>query len=164
MFRRKWTTPLTIGCFIIMSVTGLLMFFHLDQGLNKLLHQWASWVFVAGVITHVLSNWATFPRYITTEPIGKALIVIAVIVLSLSFYSWGSEKDQPPSVLAMKMLVRAPISQLAPLVGKDSATLMSRFSTAGIAIQNEDATIESVAKGDKKIQGKAIKILFGVQK
>jgi hypothetical protein len=53
---------------------------------------------------------------------------------------------------------------LAPLVGKDSATLMSRFSTAGNAIQNEDATIESVAKDDKKIQGKAIKILFGVQK
>lgn len=38
---RKWATPLTIGSFLLMGVTGILMFFHLDIGLNKLAHEWA---------------------------------------------------------------------------------------------------------------------------
>ena len=37
---REWATPLTIGAFGLMSVTGMLMFFHLDTGFNKLAHEW----------------------------------------------------------------------------------------------------------------------------
>ena len=37
---RDWATPLTAGAFIVLAVTGLLMFFHLDRGLNHLAHEW----------------------------------------------------------------------------------------------------------------------------
>lgn len=37
---REIATPLTIGIFLIMSVTGILMFFHWDTGFNKLAHEW----------------------------------------------------------------------------------------------------------------------------
>lgn len=40
---RNWATPLTIGSFLLMAVTGLLMFFHLDTGLNKAAHEWLGW-------------------------------------------------------------------------------------------------------------------------
>ena len=38
---RKWATPLTVASFLIMGVTGILMFFHLDSGLNGPLQEWA---------------------------------------------------------------------------------------------------------------------------
>ena len=37
---RDWATPVTIGSFGLMAITGLLMFFHLDSGLNKTAHEW----------------------------------------------------------------------------------------------------------------------------
>lgn len=39
MTYREWATPLTIGSFLLIAVTGVLMFFHLDSGLNKLAHE-----------------------------------------------------------------------------------------------------------------------------
>jgi hypothetical protein len=43
----NWATPLTIGTFTLMAVTGMLMFFHADIGLNKTAHEWLGWVMIA---------------------------------------------------------------------------------------------------------------------
>ena len=45
---RGWATTLTIGSFVLMVGTGLLMFFALDRGLVVVIHQWFSWLFLAG--------------------------------------------------------------------------------------------------------------------
>ncbi|EWS63204.1 hypothetical protein Y695_03563 [Hydrogenophaga sp. T4] len=40
--QRPWITPLVMGSFALSAVTGVLMFFHLDTGLNKAAHEcWA---------------------------------------------------------------------------------------------------------------------------
>ena len=36
MTLRSWATPLVIATFLAAGVTGILMFFHLDVGVNKL--------------------------------------------------------------------------------------------------------------------------------
>ena len=37
-----------MGAFTLSAVTGVLMFFHLDSGLNKAAHEWLSWAMVGG--------------------------------------------------------------------------------------------------------------------
>ena len=54
--QRPWITPLVIGTFALMAVTGSLMFFHLDTGLNKTAHEWLGWAMVAAVLLHPLSR------------------------------------------------------------------------------------------------------------
>lgn len=49
---REWATPVTVGVFVVMAATGLLMFFHLDIGLNKAAHEWLGWLMVAAVAAH----------------------------------------------------------------------------------------------------------------
>ena len=44
---RESATPLTIGSFLLIAITGVLMFFHLDSGLNKLAHEWLGWAMIA---------------------------------------------------------------------------------------------------------------------
>jgi len=62
---RPWITPVVIGAFFLSAVTGVLMFFHLDSGLNKTAHEWLSWAMVIGVALHLLLNVAAFKRYFT---------------------------------------------------------------------------------------------------
>lgn len=57
---REWATPLTIGIFTLMAVTGILMFFHLDKGLNKTAHEWLGWLLVAGADSKVKCNTLGF--------------------------------------------------------------------------------------------------------
>ena len=61
---RPWATPLTIGSFALMATTGILMFFHLDSGLNKVAHEWLGWAMVAGVALHATVNWAALKRHL----------------------------------------------------------------------------------------------------
>jgi hypothetical protein len=37
--QREWVTPIAAGAFLISAVTGVLIFFHVDSGLNKVAHE-----------------------------------------------------------------------------------------------------------------------------
>ena len=39
---KTWAGPLMIGSFVVMAVTGILMFLHLNIGAMKLAHEWLS--------------------------------------------------------------------------------------------------------------------------
>ena len=84
---KSWATPLAVGAFIISGVTGLLIFFDLELGIIEPVHKWASWLFVTGVMLHLVSNWKQFIGYFSKKPaigiIGAALIVTATSVLPI---------------------------------------------------------------------------------
>ena len=80
--QRPWITPVVIGAFLLSAVTGVLMFFHLDSGLNKTAHEWLSWAMVIGVTLHLLLNVTAFKRYFT-QTTGRVVIGLFVAVLAL---------------------------------------------------------------------------------
>jgi hypothetical protein len=159
---RDWATPLTIGAFGLMSVTGLLMFFHLDTGLNKLAHQWLSWAMIAGVAAHAFVNWPAFRRYFTSSRQARVIIGVAAVVLALSFVSLPGEKGAPPQMLALRALTRAPIAKVATLAGRPADQLIDELAKAGIKLPNANASIESAA-ADRGMQAKAINVIFGAK-
>ena len=84
---RQIATPLTIGAFILSAVTGVLMFFHLDIGLNKAAHEWVSWAVVVGVVLHLSVNFRAFRGYLK-RPVARGLIAGFVVLLAASFLGW----------------------------------------------------------------------------
>lgn len=114
---REWATPLTIGVFGLMAVTGVLMFFHWDTGLNKTAHEWLGWLMVAGVAAHVAVNWPGFRRYFITSSKGRAILAVSLLVTVGSFASLpGKGQDGlPPQILAIKAVTNAPLTTVAEL-------------------------------------------------
>jgi hypothetical protein len=53
---RKWTTPLLAGTSVLVSVTGIHMFFHAASDLARWAHLWLGWAMVAAAIVHVVVN------------------------------------------------------------------------------------------------------------
>jgi hypothetical protein len=157
---REWATSATIGAFGLMAVTGLLMFFHSDTGLNKLAHEWLGWVFVGGVALHAFVNWGAFKRYFVSSTPGRAVIVVFALALLVSFTPLGGRKGGSPPVLAMNAIAQAPLSAVAPLTGRPVEALVAQLHDAGFAIAGPGATIASFA-GDREAQGKVVTLLFG---
>lgn len=60
---RKWATPLTIGAFALSAISGMMMFFHLNSALVKIIHEWGSWSLVIGGLFHVVGSWQAFIGY-----------------------------------------------------------------------------------------------------
>lgn len=82
MTPRSWATPLTVGAFPLISVTGILMFFHLETGLSKAAHEWLGWFLVAGVAAHLWLNGRAFTTYFK-RPAAVAIMGAGALVLLL---------------------------------------------------------------------------------
>lgn len=161
---RDWATPLTIGTFGLMAVTGILMFFHLQRGLNKTAHEWLGWLMVAGVAAHASANWLGFKRHLLSSTQGRGILAASVLVLAGSFVSLpGSGEDgASPPQLAIKAVTHAPLAQMAPLTGRPVEQLITELAAAGITVTGQQS-LEQALDGDKERTGQALRLLFGKQ-
>jgi hypothetical protein len=148
---RHWATPLTIGSFLLLAVTGILMFFHLDTGLNKLVHEWLSWVLIAAVGLHVTSNLFAFKRYFTQRH-ARWLMGSAVLVLALSFLPLGGTGAEPPFVAPAKALAAAPLPVLAQVAGVPTAEMRARLQRAGLTVSADNDTLAALVGPETKKQ------------
>jgi hypothetical protein len=108
---RTWATPLTIGAFVLMAATGVLMFFGLDRALMAEVHKWFSLLFLTGVGGHVTANVRPFLNHLKSRW-GRASVAAFAVVLAASFFSWrlitGPQLERP----IKRDLVEAPLSRL----------------------------------------------------
>ncbi|MFO1262594.1 MAG: DUF4405 domain-containing protein [Rhodoferax sp.] len=145
-------TPIVIGSFALTAVTGVLMFFHLDSGLNKVAHEWLSWAFLAGALWHISINWKSFCRYWQQPP---ALIIIALfaVVLAASFVPIKGKADGKPQFMApIHAMARAPLPTLAPVLGMDMPTLRAHLHSQGIEVQSDTQSLEALVGSDARRQ------------
>lgn len=160
---REWATPLTIGAFLLMSATGLLMFFHADTELQKTLHEWLGWGLVAAVVAHVLANGRSFMRYLQPSVSRRApvLIGLCALLLMVTFFvrpPEGEEGGSPPA-LALHAITAAPLKTVAPLFGHDAASARRALADAGINMTNEDQSLDAATAGDREQLGHALRAL-----
>lgn len=154
---RKWATPLTIGSFAIMGATGILMFFHLDSGLNKLLHEWAGWIMVIAVLVHVVLNWRAFKTYFK-RPVALGVTLSAVAVLCLSFIPANTGGGSPVP-LVMGALTQAPVEQVIAVAGLDQATGFAKLAEAGYVLE-AGGSINDATDGNRGASMAVLKALF----
>lgn len=157
---REWATPLTIGVFVLMGATGLLMFFHWDNSLQKTLHEWVGWGMVAAVVVHALANWLGFKRYFKPGPALWIMTLFALVVAG-SFVSWSGGAKKGPSTpgLAIQAVSGAPIRLLAPLYGRTPEQARQALAEAGITMADDEATLAATVGKDRERLGMALQAL-----
>ncbi len=153
---RKWATPLTIGSFLIMSVTGVLMFYHLESGLNKTVHEWAGWVMIAGASAHLLMNWRAFSTYFK-RPLATGIIATGALVLVLSFVPISGGDSPVDAVLAA--MDNADVAVVIALSGRDVDQGLAMLAEAGMSAQ-PNSPMQALTGGDRHRQMELIKVLF----
>jgi Domain of unknown function (DUF4405) len=157
---REWATSATIGVFLLMAITGVLMFFHLASGLQKTVHEWAGWVMVAAVVAHVVVNWMAFKRYLVPRGKTPAIVGVFATVLLVSFFVKLPGGGQPSTPgLAIAALSKAPLPALAAVYGKSPEQARSELAAAGIVLAGDDATLASVIANDRERLGQALAAL-----
>lgn len=129
---RAWATPLTIGSFLLMAATGVLMFFELEPGLTTVVHQWFSWLFLLGATAHIAINIRPFKNHLKSRW-GQASIAAFTVILALSLTSWGLVTGPALKRPIERALVDAPISALASVTHTELDVLLGRLQAQGIS-------------------------------
>ncbi|KRS16534.1 DUF4405 domain-containing protein [Roseovarius indicus] len=154
---RKWATPLTMGVFLLMAVTGILMFFHLDMGLNKAAHEWLGWVMVAGVGAHLAVNARAFLSHLR-KPLARGIMGAMVAVLALSFVPMAGAGGSPVSAV-MQAVERADVGTVIALSGQEEAAGLARLAEAGF-VAEAGMPMQVLTGGDRGVQAQVIGVLF----
>jgi hypothetical protein len=135
---RTWATPMTIGVFFLMSATGVLMFFEWERGLTTVVHQWFSWLFLAGAGGHIAANVRPFKNHLKSRW-GKASVAAFMVVLVASFFSWGLITGPQLARPIERALVDAPLSALAAVTRTAPEALMRRLKAHGIVATSQQS-------------------------
>lgn len=156
---RAWATPLTIGAFILMGITGILMFFGLNSTLSRLAHEWLSWAFLAGVGIHVTSNFIDFKRYFRAAA-ALAIIGVFVAILSASILLGGAGVGEIPVREVLETVHGTSITKLASLVGETPDALSARIEAGGFEVDSPEQTLADLSGHDQAKALALIRIVF----
>jgi hypothetical protein len=159
---RNWATPLTIGVFAVMAATGVLMFFHLESGLQKAVHEWLGWLMVAAVSAHAAANWGGFKRYLQRPGMGRTALAACMLAFGATFFvaPQATGNGAPPPVLAMRAVGDAPLATVAALAGTPVEQLRTDLAAAGIDVASDEQSIVSVVGGDRERLALAMRTAF----
>ncbi len=141
---RTWATPLTIGSFLLMAATGLLLFFEWNAGLTTVVHQWFSWFFLIGVAGHLAINVRPLTSHLKSSG-GRASIAIFTVVFAASILSWGQITGPQLERPIMAALVEAPLSTLAAMTHRQPEALVRKLEANGL-IAAGDETLSAIAE------------------
>jgi hypothetical protein len=159
---RAWATPLTIGAFALSAITGVMIFFHVQLGLAKVLHEWFSWCLVIGGLFHVIGSWQPFVRYFS-KPAGMTIIGLFAALIVVSFLPLGSSdghgKGMPSDRLA-GLLAHASFATVANSASHKPEELMKEFESKGVVVEGKEETIQGIAARNGKQTAEILNMIF----
>jgi hypothetical protein len=150
---KSWATPFAVGVFTISAVTGLLIFFDMELGIIEPVHKWLSWLLVAGVLLHIISNWKQFTGYFLKKHalgiFGAALVV--TIVSLLPVFDKDKEGDEEnPGKIAAQLLESSSLETVALVIKTTPKLLVEQLGKNGIMVKDPSLTIQQIASNNGK--------------
>ena len=141
---RPWSTPLTIGAGIFVALTGLIMFFAVEDPF-KFAHELAGIAFSLAIALHVLSHWRSFWGYFRQR---RALgIVAGAWVLGAGLVTASAVLDMgEPDALVVARIETAPLPAVAAVLGLDVEELAGRLTAGGFPVTDRNASIQGIAE------------------
>lgn len=153
--KRDIATSLTTLIFLVVGITGVLMFFHLFDKYTKELHEILGLGFVAVVVFHVIFNFKSMKQYFSK----KVFMVSAgiIVAITLGFILNSSSEAPNPKRVAIDTLLNGNLKQVLVLFNQDTDLLETKLHSAGIKLEGD--SIKQLAQNNKTSPFKIIEIL-----
>lgn len=156
LFKTHGTT-LTIGLFLVSTISGIFLFFHLWSATFHGMHEWLSMVLLIPVGVHIWRNWAAFARYFKKKTIFLPLAVSLLAGIAFAYPSLTT--DQPkgnPLRATISAIENASIQKVAPLYNLSPTELSIRLANKGYIIRSLDIPLKTIAAQSDKSKGRSL--------
>jgi Na+/melibiose symporter-like transporter len=142
---RSFITPLITIIFLVVALSGLLMFFHVFDGYTEVVHEILGLFFVVFSVLHVILNWKAFKIYFKKRVFILSTIVVAVISILLVIQQLNSPKFD---TILIERITDAPIEDVLKVLQVDSIVVVKRLEANGISYI-EGASMEEIRINNK---------------
>lgn len=139
---RNYVTPFISLVFLMVGISGLLMFLHLFDGYTEVLHEVLGLFFVICAVFHIILNWKSLKLHFK-----KGVFLPAMLgVLTISTILIVTERIYPPVDLQiMNRIVKAPVKDAFRALKVDYNEAKMKLSKIGISV-DEAKNLEDLWK------------------
>lgn len=137
---RSFITPLITIIFLVVALSGLLMFFHIFDGYTEVVHEILGVIFVVFSVLHVILNWKALKIHFKKRVFILSTIVVAVISSLLVIQQQKSPKFD---TILIERITNAPIEDVLKVLQVDSIVVVKRLEENGISFI-EGASMEEI--------------------
>jgi len=137
---RNYITPFISLVFLVVGISGMLMFFHLFDGYTEVVHEILGMFFIVCAIFHIVINWKPLKIHFKRAVFMPALLGVLAISIILII----SERMYPPvDIIIVNKIIKAPINDAFKALEVDYLEASERLQKSGITIDGA-TTIESI--------------------
>ncbi|MBO1324287.1 DUF4405 domain-containing protein [Acetobacter sp. TBRC 12305] len=157
VFMNRYGTPLTTGFFVISAVTGIALFFHWGPGSFHPMHEWLSMVLLVPFILHMVRNWNGLVGYARR---GTLYVPLLLSVLAAAYFVFAPASPQvgnrQVAFRLASLATKAPISQLAPVLGMDVPELTHRLRAEHFTVEGENQSLDEISQANSRTTNEAL--------
>ncbi|ARU50096.1 DUF4405 domain-containing protein [Sulfurospirillum diekertiae] len=158
---RNILSALLTVMFVVVSITGIMMYFKIRMLSSEALHIWLGFAFVAISCVHLLKNWNGFITYFkkrsTLVSIFFGFFVITAIIIAPLLNP--QEKGINPKSKIIGTMMNAPLSKVAAFVDLDEAMMVKVLADKQI-IASSKQSVSEIAKANDKTNDDILNIVF----
>lgn len=143
--KRGFVTPYITWTFVVIGITGILMFFHILDGYTEVVHEFLGLFFVIFAVFHVIINWKSLKRHFKQRMFTTSFIV-TLLLSALFLYAGKGHGNHKRTII--KKLSKAPINETLSILEIDHSDALAILKNNRITF-GESKTIEEIGLKNK---------------
>ncbi|MCR4941492.1 MAG: DUF4405 domain-containing protein [Campylobacter sp.] len=159
-YLRNIGTTASIATFVVVSLTGLVLFFGLKSAGAKFIHEWIGLAMILAVIIHTMANLTPFKSYFK----GQKLIFVGIILfLNIFAFAWinsNAPTKSPLKAINSEISHKTP-KQICDFFSKDCNKLEQFLNEKNI---NSNLSVTEISNSAKINQTQILELIFAKNK
>jgi hypothetical protein len=144
---RKYATQLTGALAVVVCLTGVMMFFKWYKGEVEAMHEWLGMGFVVAVVLHLARHRRPLGMLLTQT--RTRLILLLTALVAAAFLVLAPAKGSNPVKQTVGAVLRAPLDDVAPLLGLSTGEAIARLQDIGVTPASPRQSLDSLARANK---------------
>ncbi|SNT19223.1 protein of unknown function [Noviherbaspirillum humi] len=144
----RYATQATAALFVVVAVTGVMMFFKFYKGEVEGVHEWLGLGFAAVVALHLVRNRRSFAQMLKQGRM-RVLFLLA-LAGSAGFILLSPPKQPNPTRQATQRMLSAPLANVSPVLGMSAEQAVDELQRAGVGDATPDASLNKLARAHGK--------------
>ncbi len=154
--KRDFATSFTTTLFLVIGISGVMMYFHFYDSKVKEMHEVLGLFFVAAILLHVFVNWASMKKYFSKKIF---LIASAITLIAAGFFVVTAPSGENPKGTIIKSVLNAPLKDSFKILNVEYDYAIMSLENNGIKI-NDEVSISKLAKNNKTSPFKIVSIIM----
>lgn len=152
---RSIALPIITGSFLLVAITGIILFFNVDIGISREVHIFLAWTTVTGFVLYIISYFSLLKKLVRLHMREvHALVYVSVFALLISSSVFinvvnGGGNNFNSSIF-LKKFREATISEIAPILDKTPEQLSIELQRKGYILADPNLTVTQIATTDNK--------------